>query len=68
MGLDEFLQVCDGFFSRIVAKLLHQNLVLLTKTYFFLAETNSKQGFDSSTRVFQGFGWCRVYDDDIKLW
>ena len=29
--------------------------VLLTKICF-LAETNSKQGFDSSTRVFQGFG------------
>ena len=65
MGLDEFLQVLGGFFLRIVAKLLHQRFCWLK--FAFLAKTNSKQGFDSSTRVFQGFGWCRIYDD-IKLW
>ena len=56
MGLDEFLQVCDVFFRGLWRSCFIKNLVLLTKTYFFLAETNSKQGFDSSTRVFQGFG------------
>ena len=65
MGLDEFLQVLGGFFLRIVAKLLHQRFCWLK--FAFLAKINSKQGFDSSTRVFQGFGWCRIYDD-IKLW
>ena len=45
-----------------------------SKTWFcwlkpvFFAETSSKPGFDTSTRFFQGFGWCRIYDDDIKLW
>ena len=53
------------FFLRIVAKLLHQRFCWLK--FAFLAKMNSKQGFDSSTRVFQGFGWCRIYDD-IKLW
>ena len=33
MGVDEFLQVLDGFL-RVVAKLFIKNLVLLTKTFF----------------------------------
>ena len=65
MGLDEFLQVFGGFFADCGEAA--SSKVLLTKICFS-AETNSKQGVDSSTRVFQGFGWCRVYDDDIKLW
>ena len=45
-----------------------------SKTWFcwlkpvFFAETSSKPGFDSSTRFFQGFGWCRICDYDFKLW
>ena len=69
--LMSFYRFSAVFFRGLWRSCFIKNLVLLTKTYFFLAETNSKQGFDSSTRVFQGFGWCRIYDeydDDIKLW
>ena len=31
----------------------------LAKPVFF-SETSSKPGFDTSTRFFQGFGWCRI--------
>ena len=52
MGVDEFLQVLDGFL-RVVAKLLHQKPGFVDQTFFFNAKTSSKPGFDTSTSFFQ---------------
>ena len=48
------------FFYGLWRSCFIKNLVLLTETCFFFAETSSKPGFDTPTRFFQGFGWCRI--------